>query len=354
MLEQARELAKNGRYSESRQLALAAANAGAGNGAVKFLEQLNDPDRFEPALSPAQGATLTALEGHLQRGYSAYNLGDYANAFTAFQDAIRLDPYNSAARLGMERAEARRSEYFDAARDHTRARMLNEVNREFENIDRLNSFTASGVLPGHGTVTPAQSPPGMAPQMAIAGGVVSMVPAAPAPVVPFAPAATPQPAPDLVNGIVGGRAATTPGQMNPPVTGVVGDKQVLPWALADAKGVGDFDTGIAGAMEGPLTPQLKTVGRVSLPVEVPLAGTVFYFSKVKDHAALDVKVVKPWSAAERTAFWALVVGLALGWLARAAYIKGWVARRPSMPQLSSSTPRCSPTTGRSTSSLTST
>ncbi|MEZ0273774.1 MAG: Amuc_1098 family type IV pilus outer membrane protein, partial [Roseimicrobium sp.] len=40
--------------------------------------------------------------------------------------------YNKAARRGMEATEQQRADYFDTARDHTRAKMLNEVNRGWE------------------------------------------------------------------------------------------------------------------------------------------------------------------------------------------------------------------------------
>jgi hypothetical protein len=170
-------------------------------------------------------------------------------------------------------------------------------------------------------------------------GNITMAPAAPAAVDPFAPAAVPQPAPALINGIAGGWATTaTEQRITFPAARVPGDKQALPWALADGAlpaqaqapggpnalfknpGFGDFDTGIGNAANQPITPQLKTVGRVSLPVEVPLSGTVYHFSKVKDHAALDVTVVKPWEPREKAALWALLIGLAL--LGAAKFMRG--------------------------------
>jgi hypothetical protein len=93
-----------------------------------------------------------------------------------------------------------------------------------------------------------------------------------------------------------------------------------PNALFKNPGFADVVAGTGNAANQPITPQLKTVGRVSLPVEVPLSGTVFHFSKVKDHAALDVTVVKPWEPREKAALWALLIGLAL--LGAAKFMRG--------------------------------
>lgn len=65
-----------------------------------------------------------------------------------------------------------------------------------------------------------------------------------------------------------------------------------------------------GNNEAALTAQLKPVGRVSLTVDVPLEGTAFHFRKLKDHAALEVKVRKVWDNRQTTAWWVLGTGLA--------------------------------------------
>jgi autotransporter-associated beta strand protein len=65
--------------------------------------------------------------------------------------------------------------------------------------------------------------------------------------------------------------------------------------------------GVSTRMPAP-TPQLKPVGRVSLAVDVPLTGAVFHFSKIKDHALLEVTVAKPWEPRRKSALWALLGG----------------------------------------------
>lgn len=160
------------------------------------MNQPGEPARYEPALTPGHSDRVRDVQKNLQMGYSHYNLGNFDAANTAFQEVLRVDPQNRAARRGMESAERARADYFDTARDHTRARMLNEVNRGWEDP-----------VP------------------------VSMT-----------------------------------------------------------------------------TPQLKPQGRVSLPVEVPLTGTVYHFRKLKDHATLELDIDKPLEPERKTALWVLLAG----------------------------------------------
>jgi general secretion pathway protein D len=132
-VELARERAENGRYAEAKALLNDALARNPDHAkAKKLLAQLDDPVRYEPALTPEHVKNVGEVERHLQMGYSYYNIGDYDASIRTFQDALRIDKYNSAARRGMERAEQKRSEYFDTARDHQRAKMLNAVNAGWE------------------------------------------------------------------------------------------------------------------------------------------------------------------------------------------------------------------------------
>lgn len=131
----AKKLAAAGRYPEARALlqAVLAENFNPGNEAAKtFREQLDDPDRFEPALTPEHLGNVAAVQKELRMGDGLLTLGNYNEAIARFSNALRVDPYNSAARRGMERAEQFKSEYYDAARDQNRARRLSEVDRGWE------------------------------------------------------------------------------------------------------------------------------------------------------------------------------------------------------------------------------
>jgi general secretion pathway protein D len=143
----ARERAKNGRYKEARELLEGALVAVPGHKrAVEFGKQLDDPDRWPVALTPEHVVKVQEVERGLLKGKSNYELGNYDLAREDYLDVLRKDPYNTAARRGMERAEQARSEYFESARDHTRARMLNEVNKAWEDTVPIEAIqTNTGV-----------------------------------------------------------------------------------------------------------------------------------------------------------------------------------------------------------------
>lgn len=129
----AKERADNGRYADAKALLndAIARHPGCEN-AKKLLEQLDDPTRYEPALTPEHVKNVEDVQRNLQLAYSYLNIGDYDQANTTFQSVLRIDPYNSAARRGMEQVELKRQNYFDTARDHQRSKMLNEVNKAWE------------------------------------------------------------------------------------------------------------------------------------------------------------------------------------------------------------------------------
>jgi general secretion pathway protein D len=131
----ARTLAKEARYKEARALlaTILAEDFNPGYADAKRLEkELDDPDRYEPALSQAHLKDVAKVEQELRMGWSHLNLGNYDKASERFKDVLRVDPYNKAARRGMERAEQYREDYFDTARDHARAKMLTAVDQAWE------------------------------------------------------------------------------------------------------------------------------------------------------------------------------------------------------------------------------
>jgi len=74
--------------------------------------------------------------GSVQKGLllanSSTEIGNYDTAIAQYQDVLRTDPYNNAARRGMENAERKRMEYFKSAYDHQRAKMLAQVDEAWE------------------------------------------------------------------------------------------------------------------------------------------------------------------------------------------------------------------------------
>lgn len=129
----AQERAKAGNYKESRQLLEGALVLIPGHkGALAFQKQLEDPDRWPPSLTAEHVTNVGKVQAGLLLGNSSVETGQYDAAIAQYQDVLRTDPYNSAARRGMENAERKRQAYFKTAYDHQRAKMLAQVTETWE------------------------------------------------------------------------------------------------------------------------------------------------------------------------------------------------------------------------------
>jgi general secretion pathway protein D len=153
----ARELLTEARYAEAHQLldtVLAADMNPTHEQAQKLKKQAGDPDRYPPALTPDHLAKVRRVEELLVLAASAAELGDHDKALAVYLDVLRLDATNVAARRGMERVEQRKSQYYEAAYDHTRSRMMNQVNQLWETpvppSSDLTDLFASGRTVGTG------------------------------------------------------------------------------------------------------------------------------------------------------------------------------------------------------------
>lgn len=149
----AQELAAKGDLAGANKILeelLAPAVAPGDSRVVALQRRLADPDRFPPGLTEAHVANVETVKSLLVKAASFHELGDYDKAISTYQDVLRVDSYNSAARRGLEAAEAAKSKYYTSAADHNRAKMLNEVDKTWEdNIplsrDMSTLFGASGV-----------------------------------------------------------------------------------------------------------------------------------------------------------------------------------------------------------------
>jgi tetratricopeptide (TPR) repeat protein/secreted protein with Ig-like and vWFA domain len=130
---QAQEFRKVGKYDEARELLKQAeASAPADADVKKELEYLDDPIRTNPALSTEHAKDVDEVRRKLYMAQGNYDLGKFDDAKTAYEETLRIDPYNSAARRGMEKIAAAKSDYYRAAYDHTRAELLMEVDNAWE------------------------------------------------------------------------------------------------------------------------------------------------------------------------------------------------------------------------------
>jgi general secretion pathway protein D len=100
--------------------------------ALDFRAQLDDPIRTNPAADAAHGAMVDEVRRLLYTAEGAFNLGKYDDAKANYEKVLRADPYNSAARRGLERVASAKSGYLQSAYDHTRAELLADVSAAWE------------------------------------------------------------------------------------------------------------------------------------------------------------------------------------------------------------------------------
>lgn len=131
----ARELLNEGRRVEAENLVKSVTTQDMDPGnreAERLLKDMGDPDRYPPALTPQHVANTKQVSELLAMAASKLELGDFDSSAKIYTQVLRVDAYNTAARRGMERVEQLRARYFESARDHNKARMLNDVNRQWE------------------------------------------------------------------------------------------------------------------------------------------------------------------------------------------------------------------------------
>ncbi|MHB1081405.1 MAG: Amuc_1098 family type IV pilus outer membrane protein [Prosthecobacter sp.] len=115
---------------------------------LSLKKRLADPDRFPPSLTAKHVDNVGAVQTLLIKANSFLQIGDLDKAISTFQDVVRIDPTNSAARRGMENVERQKQKYYKSAYDQQRAKMLGAVTRSWEDpvpltdIDRSSLFGA--------------------------------------------------------------------------------------------------------------------------------------------------------------------------------------------------------------------
>jgi len=125
------------------------------------LDQLDDPIRTNPALTYEHSQNVDKVRRSLYMGEGNFNLGKYDAAKRDFENVLRIDPHNTAARRWLERIASAKSDYYKAAYDHTRAELLMQVDQAWE-----LSVPAGDVLRLGGPVPPVLSRGGRRPSRA--------------------------------------------------------------------------------------------------------------------------------------------------------------------------------------------
>ena len=131
----ARELAGRGEVAKARLSLEAVLDDRALPGhppASTLLRQLDDPDRFNPAQSPRHSADTKKVRDLFILAQGNVDIADYKAAQEAYNQILAVDDTNTAARRGLERVEKIINDHLRSERDYTRAKMLNNVDGQWE------------------------------------------------------------------------------------------------------------------------------------------------------------------------------------------------------------------------------
>ena len=98
-----------------------------------------------PMVPNPTGASADGVAKGLLLAGSSAEIGNYNAAISQYQDVLRADPYNQAARRGMEEVEKKRFDSFKTAYEHQRSRMFASVDEAWE--DKVPVAGAAVALP---------------------------------------------------------------------------------------------------------------------------------------------------------------------------------------------------------------
>ncbi len=100
--------------------------------ARQLREELDDPIRTNPAVTLDHTKNVEKVRQSLYEAQGFKDIGKYDQAGMMYEEVLRVDPTNKAARRGMEEVEQLRADYYKAASDATRAEMLAQVDGGWE------------------------------------------------------------------------------------------------------------------------------------------------------------------------------------------------------------------------------
>ncbi|MEM0895794.1 MAG: Amuc_1098 family type IV pilus outer membrane protein [Verrucomicrobiota bacterium] len=152
----AKDLARGGRLEEARGVLDAVLDDNVHPthaGTKRWRKRLDDPEWFNPAVTPRHLENVSNVEEHFRLAKGFYDLANFDKAHEHFDEILRIDPTNKAAQRGIEQVENARNQYFASARDRTRASMLSDVNALWETQvppadAELQRIYADGAGPG--------------------------------------------------------------------------------------------------------------------------------------------------------------------------------------------------------------
>ncbi|MEI6675557.1 MAG: von Willebrand factor type A domain-containing protein [Verrucomicrobiota bacterium] len=106
---------------------------GRGSGSGGGMAHAEASDKPASTPEPTRTEVLPTIRGMIQdTAEGNYNLGKYDAAKKEYENVLRTDPYNRAARRGLEVIASAKSAYYRAAYDQTRAELLMDVDKAWE------------------------------------------------------------------------------------------------------------------------------------------------------------------------------------------------------------------------------
>ena len=120
------QIRRTGQYKEARE------NLKETEEEAKSFQYLEDPIRTSPTMGYEISEETEKARRGLYKGEGYYDLGLYDKALEEYKEVLRNDPYNKAARQGVENITGIKNAYYRAANDQTRAELLMEVDKAWE------------------------------------------------------------------------------------------------------------------------------------------------------------------------------------------------------------------------------
>lgn len=100
--------------------------------AIALLSHLEQPDYYNKTVTPRFAEQRDQVSQLLTEAQGFYSRGSYDLALKRYEQALNVDPYNIAARKGMEMVNNAQSKYYNEAYNETRSRMLWLVDKGWE------------------------------------------------------------------------------------------------------------------------------------------------------------------------------------------------------------------------------
>jgi general secretion pathway protein D len=112
--------------------------------AIQLLARLEQPGYYNRTVTPAFAEKRDEVSKLLNEAQGYFATGRFDLAMKRYEQVLNLDPYNIAARSGMEQVNKQRTDYYNEAYNETRGRMLWLVDREWERPVRKIRGTSRG------------------------------------------------------------------------------------------------------------------------------------------------------------------------------------------------------------------